>query len=732
MPRTPTVTTGRSPLGRESGVALIAVLMILAFLLALAAALSASIINDIQLRGAYSRATAGFYAAESGLNVGMGGYRDLFSRFQIPTSTDFLPHTLPVGSRTVTYSLADRNPTSGIPTSVRIPYGQAFGGCNAQQYTYTVVSSATNSLGDTEANVGAEFQVGYVPLFQFVAFYANDLEINPGAVMTLNGRIHSNGNLYLGPDSNLTISTNATTGVNYVQVTAGGDIERGRKDTGACNGAPTLQVSTASNTLQTLGCLGAGTAVVPLATLSTWGGTMVSNIPRISVPQPSIVARGTGDYWSKADLRIALLLNRPWTSTHFPGSYPHSIIVLDGNGNVDTTKQAALENFIFQTPQVPPGKTLFPDTLPIFYTDAPTNGCANCSNATPWGCTSAGYAGCYSPNFTAQYNSSGTQTLTAAQRVYASVMNSTGKTGDATKPPDTDPRRGGFYNWRESRWTYLLNINVADLLTWNQQNGAPFFDPADRTDGGIVLYATVYDTNSPAANLSPNNASGFGLGVRLFGSQTLPFPSLGSLGGDPTGITVASDRPIYVLGDYNAPSDAGGVFNPGTGWQPSSIVGDAMNVMSNNYFSRDPSRDALPGTCTNDCQSNRDLSDANRVANTTTINAAFLAGVDTTTAGNYNGGLENYPRFHENWSGATFNYLGSFVSLGTPQTVSGAWCGTGGSYTGSPPSKSGCNIYNPPARAWNFDPNFQNAAYLPPLTPRFIYVQQIYFTERFE
>ena len=80
----------------------------------------------------------------------------------------------------------------------------------------------------------------------------------------------------------------------------------------------------------------------------------------------------------------------------------------------------------------------------------------------------------------------------------------------------------------------------------------------------------------------------------------------------------------------------------------------------------------------------------------------------------------------------TFNYLGSFVSLGTPQTVTGAWCGTGGSYTGAPPTKSGCNIYNPPTRVWNFDPNFQNVAYLPPLTPRFVYVQQIRFTESFQ
>ena len=719
-------TNGARPRGQESGVALLATLLILAMLLALAAGMTTSIVNDTQLRGAFDRSTAGFYAAESGLDAGMGGYRDLFLAFQVPTSANFQAQTISVGNRTVTYSLADRNPTPGIPTTVQIPYGQVFGGLNAQQYVYTVNSSATNTGGDTEASVGAEFQVGYIPLFQFVAFYNNDLEIDPGATMNLNGRVHTNGNLYLGPDSNLTISTNAAIGVNYVQVTAGGAIERGRKDTGACNSSPTLQVTTASNTLQTLGCVSSSTSVVPSATLATWGGTMLNGITRISVPQPSIVARGSGDYWTKADLRIALILNYPggWTIPAVgaikPVWVPHAIVVLNSDGTVDTTRTASLVSF-FQSAAPAAGgyASRFPNARGIFYTDAPTQSACGCTNANPSACTTAqtgaanGVNSCYSPQFPAPPPSPSPTPAPSAARIYSNDMRSN----------DQDPRRGGFYNWREGRWTYLLNINAGDLLQWNINQGGPLFNPSETTDGGIVLYATVYDYNSPSANLSNN----FGFGVRLFGSQTLPFPSLGSLGNDPTGLTVASDRPIYVLGDYNAPPGAAGVYNPTTLWQPASIIGDAMNIMSNNYFQNAASN------CANDCQSNRSLGDASRaVTQATTINAAFLAGVDTTTSGNYNGGLENYPRFHESWSGQTLNYLGSFVSLGTPQTVSGAWCGTGGTFTGSPPAISGCNIYNPPNRVWNFDPNFQNVAYLPPLTPRFVYVQQIRFTQNFK
>jgi len=332
-----------------------------------------------------------------------------------------------------------------------------------------------------------------------------------------------------------------------------------------------------------------------------------------------------------------------------------------------------------------------PGTMPIFYTDRPTGtGGCTCTDGNATGCNNA-TLGCYSPAFASN------------GRVYATVM------GPALGTFDLGYRRGGFYNWREQKWMYLLNINLHDLLLWNQQQSAgnQFFDPNDTTDGGIVIYATVQGPASGAIN---------DYGVRLFGAANLPFPPPPN--GDPTGVTVVSDQAMYVLGDYNR-----GPISPGDlVEQPAAIIGDTINVLSNNYFSTN-----LAYTCTttysNDCQSNRSLTDASRTGTSTTMNAAFMANVDTTVPGTYNGGLENYPRLHESWSGNTFAYRGSLVSLGTPQHVSGVWCGTGGSST------SGCNIYNPPARNWDYDPFFNNVANLPPLTPRFVYVQQVLFSQ---
>ncbi|MEM7515805.1 MAG: hypothetical protein AAF368_02625, partial [Planctomycetota bacterium] len=60
------------------------------------------------------------------------------------------------------------------------------------------------------------------PIFQFAVFYSDDLEVNPGPNMTLSGRVHANGNAYLGCGNTLSIDTN------YLRTV--GTIHRHRKD----------------------------------------------------------------------------------------------------------------------------------------------------------------------------------------------------------------------------------------------------------------------------------------------------------------------------------------------------------------------------------------------------------------------------------------------------------------------------------------------------------------------
>ncbi|GEM_PF-5011487 len=57
-------------------------------------------------------------------------------------------------------------------------------------------SIASRSATRTEVKLEREFNNYLVPLFQFGMFSNEDIEIHPGPLMTFNGRIHSNQNIY--------------------------------------------------------------------------------------------------------------------------------------------------------------------------------------------------------------------------------------------------------------------------------------------------------------------------------------------------------------------------------------------------------------------------------------------------------------------------------------------------------------------------------------------------------
>jgi hypothetical protein len=681
----------------ERGFALVAVLGVMTLLMGLGAALHSGTIAETVLRGGHRRATDGFYAAESGINRGMAEYKNIFFSYSIPSGADFDPRSFTLNNRNIVYQLT---PVPGYPIQKLLGSGAQFAGLNAIEYSYTATSAASLTAGDVEAAIGSQFNVDYVPLFQFLAFYQGDLEILPGPNMSLTGPVHTNGTLYLNSNTNCSGSPcvggleikDAYPTVTTVSVTAAGDVFRGRKDVSQCLGTVTIAkklVDADHNNaldLQQMPCSGTQSA----SQLSTWLGSIKSKQPRVTVPSPSVLARG-GEYWNKADLRIALMLSSP----DGQGRYP--IRVLAADQSIDGAKDAELQNFM----QLNGGGR-------IFYSDVPEPGKSN-AEPTPAAPHTNSYVHrqSYNPDFLGAnevYACPRGDSLAPATQFdnCAAVVQNQGLSGGGVTA-----RRGGFYNNREHAWVYMLNVNLHDLVAWNRAQGGPLFPPDDATDGGVVIYLTVVGAGSTGAIPSPR------YGVRVFGTPDFNFAAPGV---DPTGITMVSDQAFYVEGNYNN-GTAGFVK------MPAAVMADTVNVLSANWSgegvgSWPPAGTSALSACRNDCQSFQVL-DA-RPGAATTINSAFLAGVDTTSAGNYNGGFENYPRFHESWSG-NLNYRGSFVSLGMPTRANGAWCGTGPT----------CNIYNPPVRNWNYETAFQLVENLPPLTPRVVAVQQILFTENF-
>jgi hypothetical protein len=201
-----------------------------------------------------------------------------------------------------------------------------------------------------------------------------------------------------------------------------------------------------------------------------------------------------------------------------------------------------------------------------------------------------------------------------------------------------------FYNFREGKWLTATQVDIDSLIAYGR----------DPTNG--ILYISMSETVPTADDAV----------VRLAGGTGLPAQ----------GLTVATDNPLYVWGDYNT-------VEP----KPASLVCDAINILSNNW---------------EDANSDQPL--VARIATDTEVNAAIMAGTTESSWGQYNGGLENLPRFLEDWGGEAFTYRGSLVCVWQSVHATGPW------YYGG-------NYYTAPVRDWSFDQGFLDPADLPPGTP---------------
>ncbi len=223
----------------------------------------------------------------------------------------------------------------------------------------------------------------------------------------------------------------------------------------------------------------------------------------------------------------------------------------------------------------------------------------------------------------------------------------------------------------------------------------------DRTEGGLVLHATINKTTyGYTATQSP-------YGFAFNDGANLPAP-----------LTIATDQAAYSQGDWN-------VFDK----QPASFLADTITVLSGNCLAASDNTASTfnPAHLTGEINCGR--LGGGIAASPTTINAAFLARTDASTDTYYSGGLNNYMRILENWTNRLMTYRGSFVSLGAPQEVSGPYVsGLTANCTNNLAIPNAVVTYGcPPNRAWTYETDYDTFSKLPPLSPRVIELKQEVF-----
>lgn len=213
--------------------------------------------------------------------------------------------------------------------------------------------------------------------------------------------------------------------------------------------------------------------------------------------------------------------------------------------------------------------------------------------------------------------------------------------------------------------------------------------------------------------------------LKIINGKTI---SLGTCNGVVCGLTIASENPVYLQGDYNnpgAPSSCSSFTqcfpNADTagGGVPASISADAVTVLSNTW-------NGTKGW--NDENSFLNLYAAtNRNASTqTTYRTAIATGKSmgfpnpsgTTEDTGLDGGVHNFLRYLEDWTNCNIWYQGSFVALFYSHQAVGSFKYGDGDVYGVPSSRNE-----------NFDTTFQTPADLPPRTPMLRNVNTIGFTQ---
>jgi hypothetical protein len=295
------------------------------------------------------------------------------------------------------------------------------------------------------------------------------------------------------------------------------------------------------------------------------------------------------------------------------------------------------------------------------------------------------------------YNKAGMDLLISNNAVVAIIKNSAGDASPVTITASYNATNYGnivtnfpfltltntFKDQRENKTVLAAQIDIAKYKTWAANN--PYTMPS-----GIL---TKHPSSNPlnilyVADNRTNNSTQLSA-IRILNGTNLPANVASD--GIPTGFTIATPNPLYVWGDYNCTNSAYLGTTNTSATVPSALISDALTIQSKSW---------------SDASSSSSYTLRN--AADTTVNAALLAGVvySAGSTGNapFSGGVVNFPRLLESWSGHTLTLNTSIVNLYDSVKATAPW-------------QIPTVYYSAPSRNFNFDANFKNKDKLPPGTP---------------
>jgi len=501
----------------------------------------------------------------------------------------------------------------------------------AAQCTLIATATPTNSAyGMMSAVVQETANLAAIPVFQFGVFYNLDLDFSPGQPLTMNGKVHVNGTMWMCPQADAYFNDV----VEATQVVTNKDNPNDQQNLTYNSSYRHVVSLTGGNPRNGVDALN-----IPVA-----GGISnveaILNLPPVALGAPNAAAYYTSNQvflYNKCDLIISNsfrgtngALGTNFTIYYQDKDYsaaPNSLMQLTNNELCMISNKTSHVVYITNNPALP---------IPVV------------SNV-----------------------------LVASYFPFLTNVS--------------------FYDFREGKTVQAVQIDIAKLTVWlsnpategsnwNQTcGGANGMGHTPATDTGTKGHPidTIYIYNSVPLTGTTLPA------VRVVNGQQLPTH---------WGLSITTPMPLYTLGSYNIRTNTGGsqsMQTTNTAWtRPAALMGDSITILSASWLDSYPSSSAYTA----------------RNATNTTINAACLEGIVVSTnvgsTKHYSGGLENFLRLVENWSGDTLCYNGSIVVMFPSIYATNFWIGPGGS-----------GYYDKPTRQWGFDSNFKTPDGSPPGVP---------------
>ncbi len=259
----------------------------------------------------------------------------------------------------------------------------------------------------------------------------------------------------------------------------------------------------------------------------------------------------------------------------------------------------------------------------------------------------------------------------------------------------------GLYDKRQDQEMDLVELDISALKDLVHS------DDESKWGGGVVnkpskwwtgvVYVKFPQQNASSTRLdNVNPASSKNWGVKLVNGDVIPNPEFAQTRSI-YGTSIATNQVMYVEGNFNSDGnvstgsptgpDSASTFNQEGQEAPAALAADAITFLSENW---------------KDANSSKSLD--NRVAQPTEVSAAILTGLvpsGKNGSESYSGGVENFPRFLENWQGKDFVMRGSIVAMFESEIATKGWGKT--------------DVYKAPTRKWGFHSNYNET---PPQGPR--------------